>query len=117
MKQGFKTHRRMRRLNMESPTSANETSYQDEINASYEEIVKVFGKPNGIADGYKTDVEWIGEFYGKVFTIYNWKDGKNYNGDTGLEIEEITEWHIGSLRKETAIVVKNFFNRETGRVS
>ena len=28
-------------------------------------------------------------------TIYNWKDGKNYNGSSGIATTKLTEWHIG----------------------
>ena len=62
----------------------------------YEDIVKIFGNPLFEGDGYKTDAEWIIEFDdGEVATIYNWKNGKNYCGNDGLEIELITNWNIG----------------------
>ena len=76
------------------------TSLQGEINISYQDLVSVFGEPNTKNDGYKTDAEWIGTIDGEVFTIYNYKSGKNYLGKDGLEVEEITEWHIGGKQKE-----------------
>jgi hypothetical protein len=66
------------------------------IDCSYKSLVSLLGKPNGQSDGYKTDAEWVVEMNGKVLTIYNYKDGKNYNGRNGLAISKITDWHIGT---------------------
>jgi hypothetical protein len=60
-------------------------------------LVKVFGEPNCVGDGYKTDAEWCISVDGKVATIYNYKNGKNYLGDEGYDVEEITTWHIGGF--------------------
>ncbi len=75
------------------------TSLSGHLKATYNHLIKFVGKPtypNG-SDNYKTDVEWVIEFpNGAIMTIYNWKNGKNYNGKEGLEIEEITDWNIGT---------------------
>jgi hypothetical protein len=70
------------------------------IDCSYADLVKVFGEPTAERDGYKVDVEW--EFDNKI-SIYNWKDGKNYLGDDGMEVEDITDWHIGGTTKTHVI--------------
>ncbi len=71
-----------------------------EINANYSTLKKLFGKPTD-SDGYKSDAEWEIEFEdGKSGYIYNWKDGKNYNGKSGTPKTKITEWHIGGVSKE-----------------
>lgn len=62
----------------------------------YKNIVALLGKPNATGDGYKVDAEWIIEMKGTIMTIYNYKDGKNYNGRKGIATSKITEWHIGS---------------------
>jgi hypothetical protein len=72
------------------------TSLFCEINATYEKLVNLLGEPNGDNDGYKTDAEWEILINDKVITIYNWKDGKNYLGEYGDDVEDITEWHIGA---------------------
>lgn len=66
------------------------------IYCTYESIVSLLGEPNSESDGHKIDAEWEIEMGGKIMTIYNYKDGKNYNGEDGLDVEDITEWHIGS---------------------
>lgn len=65
------------------------------INAPYKSLVKLLGLPNIIGDECKTDAEWEIEVNGKVMTIYNYKDGKNYNGKSGIATSKLTDWHIG----------------------
>lgn len=78
------------------PTSdTSGTSLRGGIDTSYKSLVDLFGKPNGMWDSYKTDAEWVIETPSGVATIYNYKDGKNYLGEDGLDVEDITDWHIG----------------------
>jgi len=64
------------------------------IKRDYDAIVKTFGEPTEGFD--KTDAEWHIRFDdGTVATIYNYKDGINYNGDRGLPVQDIKEWHVG----------------------
>jgi len=47
---------------------------------------------------YKTDAEWALQFHdadNTVATIYNWKNGTNYLGRDGLDVEDITIWSVG----------------------
>ena len=82
---------------MEKTTNVGGTFLQGYIKATYEQLLKTFGEPhdpNG--DNYKTDVEWAFEFAdGTVATLYNWKNGKNYLGAEGLELNDIYEWNVG----------------------
>lgn len=73
---------------------ANFTSLQGYITTDYSTLVSLFGEPDG-GDGYKTDAEWTITTPHGVATIYNYKDGKAYNGEDGTPTEEIKEWHIG----------------------
>jgi hypothetical protein len=74
----------------------NGTALVGKVNATFEQLVKKFGPPTESFDGYKTDSEWHIEFENnEVATIYNWKDGVNYCGESGLPVDRITEWHIG----------------------
>ena len=72
------------------------TSLSGYIFTDYKNIVKLFGKPNSVGDAYKIDAHWEFEMNGKVMTIYNYKDGKNYMGRHGLATSKIKEWHVGS---------------------
>jgi hypothetical protein len=95
----FKTHN-------ETNVNADGTSLQGYVSVSYHELLSKFGEPTG-SDGYKSDAEWELLFDdGKVATIYNWKDGKNYNGPDGLDVRYITNWHIGGRDKEVVSRVK-----------
>lgn len=88
----FKTHN-------EKDIDINGTSLCDYIRVSYANLVRVFGQPTS-GDGYKVDAEWILEFDdGVVATIYNYKDGRNYCGEEGLDVEFITDWHIGGHQR------------------
>lgn len=80
---------------------ANGTSLQGYIDVSYDTLCAIFGEPD-TSDGYKTDAEWCITTDEGVATIYNYKDGKAYNGEDGTATEDIREWHIGG--KDTGIV-------------
>lgn len=96
----FVTHNQNPRID---PTG---THLQDCINITYAEIKKVFGKPCA-ADGYKVDAEWDIEFEdGTIATVYNYKDGRNYNGRKGTATTKITDWHIGGTSKRAVELVK-----------
>tara|TARA_B100000131_G_scaffold168602_1_gene162984 strand:+ start:8613 stop:8969 length:357 start_codon:yes stop_codon:yes gene_type:complete len=74
----------------------NGTCRQGYIEASYDQLLSKFGPPSELFDNWKSDAEWSIEFEdGSVATIYNWKNGKNYCGEDGLDVEDIKEWNIG----------------------
>jgi hypothetical protein len=98
---------------LKSGEKANGTSLQGYINTDYKTLKTLFGKPMK-GDGYKVDAEWIIEFEGKVIaTIYNYKDGKNYNGASGLSKTKITDWHIGGNSKMAVYCVENIILKNT----
>lgn len=85
----FHTHNSTKGIN------TNFTSLQGEIQTTYAQLEEMFGEPTD-GDGYKIDAEWEIQFEdGTVVTIYNYKDGVNYNGASGLHKTQITNWHIG----------------------
>jgi hypothetical protein len=72
---------------------------QGYIKASYAELRELFGEPTD-GDGYKVDAEWDLRFDdGTVATVYNWKDGPSYCGESGTPVPEITDWHVGGNTK------------------
>ena len=82
------------------------TTFVGEIQVSYAKLKETFGKPTP-SDGYKSDAEWEVEFEnGVVATIYNWKNGKNYCGASGIPKTKITNWHIGGESNEAVKLVK-----------
>ena len=87
------------------------TSRMGTIDISYDELVSVLGEPDTCEDGDKVDAHWLIEFgNGTVASIYNYKDGKNYNGDAGTETKDIRAWHIGGKTEESATLVHILFN-------
>jgi putative N-acetylmannosamine-6-phosphate epimerase len=85
------------------------TSLRGYVHTSYKTLHNLFGKPNlpkAKEQGGKIDAEWILETPYGIASIYNYKDGKNYNGRAGTAVKDITEWHIGGLNKETAILIQ-----------
>ena len=86
---------------------------QGYIDADYNILVKLFGKPSDFYDDYKSDAEWQIQFKdGIKCDIYNYKDRKNYCGDDGLEVEEIREWHIGGNDKVVVERIQKLLNGE-----
>ena len=86
------------------------TSLQGYIEIDFKTLVEVLGKPPSAGDEYKIDAEWPIKFDdGTVATIYNWKDGINYNGTRGIPIEDIHNWHIGGKSRVAVDKVKELF--------
>jgi hypothetical protein len=96
-------------MNFTTTTQTNRTSRRGSIQATYDQLVAVFGQPEVFtledSDG-KIDVEWAIAFdNGTVATIYNWKNGKNYCGADGLNVADITDWNVGGNRYDSATLV------------
>jgi hypothetical protein len=81
------------------------THGQGQLPCSYATLVKTFGEPfTAFMD--KVDAEWTIKFEdGTLATIYNWKNGKNYMGEEGLELSEIGIWNIGGFEKKAVEAV------------
>lgn len=71
------------------------TSFKGYLLANYFDIVAVFGEPHSNSQNDKTDAEWAFNTPYGVAMIYNYKDGRSYLGDSGLDVTAICEWHIG----------------------
>lgn len=83
------------------------SSLQGYIDINYAELVDVFGTENSDGDGYKVDAEWQIKFEdGTYATIYNYKDGRNYCGEDGLDVDDITDWHIGGQNERAVARVQ-----------
>lgn len=98
----FKTHN-------DKKISVCGTYFQGELDMSYARLKKLFGKPTN-GDGYKVDAEWMLEFDdGTVATIYNYKDGKNYNGKHGTPKTKIRDWHVGGFSERAVDLVREAY--------
>tara|TARA_R100000656_G_C3857649_1_gene109107 strand:- start:69 stop:404 length:336 start_codon:yes stop_codon:yes gene_type:complete len=83
------------------------THLQGHLNASYEEIVSVLGQPTHPVE--KVDASWDFEIDSVVVTLYNWKDGQNYNGPTAPPVEELRSWSIGGHDSKAVEAVAKLF--------
>ncbi len=76
------------------------TSYQGDMFATYQELVKVFGQPYE-GDGCKIQAEWVGKIFGMTFTIYDYKDD--------APVDKVKTWHIGGNDKAVVELVKAYY--------
>ena len=89
------------------------THLQGYINCTYDDITEAFGYPTD-GDQYKVDAEWQIVFEdGTRATIYNWKNGKNYLGDQGLNLCDMKSWHIGGYNDRALERVQDAINAKT----
>ena len=108
-------------------SKANGTSLIDYIKISYGELVALFGQPTIKTDGYKTDAEWHVSFHGPdsdwtgpedaFVTIYNFKNGKNYCGANGLNVEQITEWNVGGKARANLYMLDAYIEQQRESVT
>ena len=87
-------------------------SLQGYMDISFDEIEEILGKPNMEGDPYKVDAEWGIRFKGtgEVATIYNYKTGRRYLGNEGLDVRDIRDWHIGGHSKKIVARVCKLLN-------
>ena len=86
--------------------ASNGASLVGKVKATYAELRSLFGKPMTWDDG-KVDAQWVVEFSdGTIASVYNWKDGVAYLGETGLPIKNITEWHVGGFSSAAHAMVQ-----------
>lgn len=84
--------------------NASGTSLRGYLAVSYADLIKKLGKPSEFYDDYKSDAEWLVSWYdGEMATIYNYKNGKNYCGPSGLDIKNITLWNVGGLTNSVGL--------------
>ena len=101
--------------NEERSNRVSGTSLLGSVNVSYDTLVELFGEPftGDDVDGYKTDAEWhidIDRGYEDTgfVAIYNYKDGKNYLGADGLNVADITDWHVGGRTKLEMFLLEDY---------
>lgn len=87
-----------------SPVS---TCLQDSVTASYKDLVKVLGEPNGDSDGYKVSTEWLFENNkGQIVTLYDYEETDLYSSENPsvekFRARKSYDWHIGAHTEEQA---------------
>ncbi|TXG76342.1 hypothetical protein E6P97_03705 [Patescibacteria group bacterium] len=88
-------------------------SFKGYLYAQYDQLLPTFGEPRQpVHADNKIDVEWIIDTPHGVAIIYNYKDGKAYLGDSGLNPEEIYEWHVGGKTSEVYSWIKERLQRD-----
>lgn len=79
------------------------TAFASYVSATYDELNEVLGSPTyDLNDGLdKSNFEWVIEFAGYFFTIYDWKCTAIYS------INERNLWHLGAewRRSDNAITL------------
>jgi hypothetical protein len=97
----------------ETEVDTNMSHLQGYITADYEELVDAFGSPMRYGfDDYKVDAEWHIAFEdGTVASIYNWKNGRNYMGTQGMDVQDIRHWNVGGYSKIALIHLSNVLNK------
>ena len=89
----YTTHNETKEINLDM------SSLRGYIEVSYADLVQAFGEP--LQGDYKTDAEWEIVFEdGTRVSIYNYKDGINYCGESGTPTKDITDWHIGGYNED-----------------
>ena len=84
----------MKKFKVLSIENANEsgTSLQGYINVTYSQLLETLGKPtyDEPSGDDKVQVEWVVEFKGNIFTIYDWKTGSREYTEN-----ELMEFNVG----------------------
>lgn len=75
------------------------TSLVGYLDATYADLVARLGEPRRYDEaGFKIDAEWLlKDASGRLgaLTVYNYKNGRNYNGAHAAPVEQITDWNVG----------------------
>lgn len=70
------------------------TSLSGHVHTTYRDLVRVLGEPTSdIPTGDdKSQVTWVIDFKGDIFTIYDWK-----TYDREYTLNELDRWNVGSI--------------------
>jgi hypothetical protein len=68
------------------------SGFKGYINCTYQDLVRVLGEPTHpeASGDDKVQKEWIVEYNGEIFTVYDWK-----TYDEEYTMNELDEFHIG----------------------
>ncbi len=78
----------------DSTTERKDCGVSGFLFTTYDTICRCIGKPNSKGDSYKVDAEWIIDTPIGQVSIFNYKNGKNYLGNDGMEVNMIQQWSV-----------------------
>lgn len=90
---------KFKRVDMNQATGTSLVGY---FRATYKELFYLLGHPDD-GDDYKVSTEWVVDWMGEVFTIYDWKSSSLYDPSypSRKEIREDDNprlWHVGGFK-------------------
>ena len=96
------------RTHNDTAINVNGTTLKGTLNnVRFSVLVLAFGAPIFEGLDTKQDCEWQIKFNnGTVATIYNWKNGKNYNGENGMALDDIRDWNVGGNASDAVELVQ-----------
>jgi hypothetical protein len=83
-------------------TLSNGTCLQGHLEFDFKTLLELLGEPKG-GGSDKTDLSWLIVLQDEIsederihiVTVYDWKIGKNYCGDDGMDVEQNNLWNVG----------------------
>ena len=84
--------------------SVNGTSLVGHLEGfTFDNLVNVLGRPtfDEPSGDDKVQVEWVVEYDGEVYTVYDWK---TYNRE--FTLNNLTEWNVGGKSKATTFIAE-----------
>jgi hypothetical protein len=96
---------------IEKVSSNGGTRLEGYLNLKYNQIKKIFGKPNFELSGdSKIEREWIITINGTLVTIYNYKTGPTYLHDRKIKLNDIYPWHIGGRNRSSVDMLRLYLS-------
>ena len=102
----------MRTLSQQETVENNvSTALSTYVSATYDELLQVLGQPTyDLNDGLdKSNFEWVIEFAGHFFTIYDWKCSASYS------VQERNLWHLGAQWRNNDNAITLAFTTELNK--
>ena len=93
----------METIQKTSKQATGTSFFNDKIKATTKQLEAIIGKAGRFEDS-KVSREWIREFGGILFTLYDWKMSE-------FRDDEVIAWHIGGYNSESTGKVKQELER------
>jgi hypothetical protein len=79
------------------------SSLKGYINCTYQDLIRVLGEPTHpeASGDDKVQKEWVVEYNGEVFTVYDWK-----TYDEEYTINELDQFHVGGKTNASDFILE-----------